>query len=64
MNSLQTTGPKPQPTKTEMLLRNAMNICVSVTNNVEPSESLLCAVFESLQQEHVDGYEPAMGEVH
>lgn len=64
MNSLQTVGAKTQPTKTELVLRNAMNICVSVTNNVEPSESLLCAVFESLQQEQAEGYEPASNEVH
>ena len=40
-----------QSTKTEALLRQAKAICEAVTDRVEVSDDLLCAVFRRLELE-------------
>lgn len=40
-----------QSTKTEALLRQAKAICQAVTDRVEVSDELLCAVFRRLELE-------------
>uniref|UniRef100_UPI00334196D0 hypothetical protein n=1 Tax=Castellaniella defragrans TaxID=75697 RepID=UPI00334196D0 len=40
-----------ETTKTEALLRRALALCQDVTNRVEVSDDLLCAVFRRLELE-------------
>lgn len=64
MNSLQTANNKPEPTKTELLLRNAHELCTAITGFKKVSNSLLVAVFQSLREELIEHYDPAKHEVH